>query len=920
MTSLSWLHFSDLHCGMPEQGILWANIEKKLFEDLKKLREYCGPWDIIFMTGDLVHSGREFDKFTERFNRLYKFLKEELGSDPVLLPVPGNHDLYRPDEKLPEARVLKSWDEDEGVQNEFWQISENRYRELIEKSFSEYTKWYSNPSLSHTPSQMKQGCLPGEFSATIEKNGIKLGIVGLNTSFLQLSAGDYEGKLALHPSQLTAVCGEQVNDWVERHHLCFLLTHHPPQWLGEKARRYLNEEIAVPGRFAMHFFGHMHGTKYSKITVGGSESKRYWQENSLFGLKYFKRNGDEMERIHGYAAGRLVFNVNENTGELRFWPRKAELHDAGYWHIVEDSSITLNDDHGTKPEIIGLNPVAGSAARSISSLPVYDLMPAAFPLSGRARIIHTCRGSFETDSCGKNAPFKCPALHPDASNPNLTGSKNALCHVPVDEFETLGLSFVWHGSSILGDKEAWVKEAVVCSEVADRQLDVITKYLFRERESRVAPVDPVNDISELLMENLIVIGENKFSNHLFHLLNYKVPWRHTPVRSEILAVNPGNNSSPVFKVKMFFYDCFTNKIDAVHINDLRDSEFDWGIITFLANPFAPGKWILFLVGCSRPGQYLLLNWLRSPESASALSEIADHQKRHGASCDFIQVVVRGKGLVDYPRGTICRQWSPMEAIGDISGGQHLPFFTKSPAHAPDNSRPGDPIADLSLLVKMPDGQHWLEAVKLTLPDSLLGLFEKEQANHQIGLHITLYEFLHTKGYADQGFVNSLIYSTDEDFVSKLSKYFRELPPLNAVIRQTRLTSTSLQVLADVYISSDRLYDVQTRLCRSHDWHDYPGTRMLFYERGATAMDLVLAFCVNAGRKYMNRFNIKSIPKPMHLTLLRFPEETTERQRDDAKSWAGKFERKIWGKAESMRVVLAGAQLFPFGDHRAVDIT
>ncbi len=36
------------------------------------------------------------------------------------------------------------------------------------------------------PEHLKAGILPGDFSATIEKNSAKLGILGLNTSFLQL--------------------------------------------------------------------------------------------------------------------------------------------------------------------------------------------------------------------------------------------------------------------------------------------------------------------------------------------------------------------------------------------------------------------------------------------------------------------------------------------------------------------------------------------------------------------------------------------------------------------------------------------------------------------------------------------------------------------------------------------------------------
>ena len=73
--------------------------------------------------------------------------------------------------------------------------------------------------------------LPGDFASTISKDYMKIGIIGLNSAFLQISDGNFEGKLALHPKQVSAVCGEQYSDWFRKNHINFLLTHHPPSWL-----------------------------------------------------------------------------------------------------------------------------------------------------------------------------------------------------------------------------------------------------------------------------------------------------------------------------------------------------------------------------------------------------------------------------------------------------------------------------------------------------------------------------------------------------------------------------------------------------------------------------------------------------------------------------------------------------------------
>ena len=69
----------------------------------------------------------------------------------------------------------------------------------------------------YLPQNVKSGLLPGDFAVTIEKEGVKLGIVGLNTSFLQLADGNYEGKLALHTQQFHAVCGGNGPAWTQDH-------------------------------------------------------------------------------------------------------------------------------------------------------------------------------------------------------------------------------------------------------------------------------------------------------------------------------------------------------------------------------------------------------------------------------------------------------------------------------------------------------------------------------------------------------------------------------------------------------------------------------------------------------------------------------------------------------------------------------
>ncbi|MCP4698302.1 MAG: metallophosphoesterase, partial [Gammaproteobacteria bacterium] len=263
-----WLHLTDLHHGMREQHWLWPGVREIFFEDLKRLHEKSGPWDLVLFTGDLTQKGsaEEFRKLDEFFERLWKFF-DSLGFNPRLLAVPGNHDLLRPSQKDPAVKLISQWQQQQDIQTEFWENAKSPYRRVVAKAFAKYTAWQERQVF--IPKNLTRGILPGDFSVTIEKAGAKLGVVGLNTSFLQLSGGDYEKKLALHARQFHAACGGDGPDWARQHQACLFLTHHPPAWLDSDSRRHLQAEITAHGRFAVHLCGHMHEAAFRDIAEGG---------------------------------------------------------------------------------------------------------------------------------------------------------------------------------------------------------------------------------------------------------------------------------------------------------------------------------------------------------------------------------------------------------------------------------------------------------------------------------------------------------------------------------------------------------------------------------------------------------------------------------------------------------------------------
>src|SRR5215207_6876344 len=98
MVKFNWLHVTDLHVGMAESAHLWPNIEYKFYEDLEFLiKKEVGPLDAVLFTGDFVQRGdvREYERVDELLQRLWQAFAQ-LKCEPLLLAVPGNHDLVRP--------------------------------------------------------------------------------------------------------------------------------------------------------------------------------------------------------------------------------------------------------------------------------------------------------------------------------------------------------------------------------------------------------------------------------------------------------------------------------------------------------------------------------------------------------------------------------------------------------------------------------------------------------------------------------------------------------------------------------------------------------------------------------------------------------------------------------------------------------
>jgi Calcineurin-like phosphoesterase len=240
---------------------------------------------MVLFSGDLTQSGlpEQFAQLTEILEQIRTHLLR-FQRDPVFLCVPGNHDLVRPSPSSSVVKAMRQWQKQSDVRGLFWSSESNEYRQTVENCFANYRSWWSGLTIPK-PEIFKTGILSGDFSAVADKSGIRVGIIGLNSAFLQLTNDNYEGQLDLDQRQLLAVCNDNPDGWCADVDVALLMTHHGYEWLYKRGKDNFLSEIYPPGRFFSHIHGHLHDPSSINVSTGGAEERRFRQGASLFGLR-----------------------------------------------------------------------------------------------------------------------------------------------------------------------------------------------------------------------------------------------------------------------------------------------------------------------------------------------------------------------------------------------------------------------------------------------------------------------------------------------------------------------------------------------------------------------------------------------------------------------------------------------------------
>ncbi len=330
---IRWLHLSDLHFGcrgQSERHQLNSEFEKSIKQHLSQV----GPPHLVFVTGDIANTGgvasdAEYEEATEFFNELLNWLSSEEGRKPLLVPAPGNHDVTRPDMKKDmdaayKYLVLKQMDDknNQFVQNlkkTLWE-SKNKNASFIKPLFAAYESWFDKhvfPPLreDNQTAGLHRSFFPGDYSFRYEQNGFRLGVVVLNSSWVQFDDDDYNKKLNLPPPQFHAALPDKKKPlrFFDSCDDSLLLMHHPPEWLSPESLKEFNSHIYLPERFAACLHGHLHKGFVSVRSVFGSKERCPIQALSLFGLENYGTSN--VKRMFGYYWGKISKNR-----ELRIWP------------------------------------------------------------------------------------------------------------------------------------------------------------------------------------------------------------------------------------------------------------------------------------------------------------------------------------------------------------------------------------------------------------------------------------------------------------------------------------------------------------------------------------------------------------------------------------------------------------------------
>ena len=311
MTTLSWLHLSDLHSCTPKFSWDAERVTDTLVADLRLLQAEHGlrP-DLLFFTGDAAFGEigtkpeqklrGQFERFATFLNAVCGAFEPEIVLENVFL-VPGNHDVNR--QKVSRADTF--WLDQQKALDPVLSVVKDggfEWQRLAErlKNYGSFLKKYK---LDHLFDDRKRLI----WSTVREVGGLSVGVAGFNSAWSCGRDGE-RGKLWMAGKYQQGVLRPKIKDA----DFSIALMHHPPDWLVEYENPDFGRGLEQDFKFLLH--GHEH---------------RDWVQSTATGYTVLA-GGACYERSDSERNGYNLVQLDLERGKGEVWLRRYESTGGGW--------------------------------------------------------------------------------------------------------------------------------------------------------------------------------------------------------------------------------------------------------------------------------------------------------------------------------------------------------------------------------------------------------------------------------------------------------------------------------------------------------------------------------------------------------------------------------------------------------------
>ncbi|HEX3763396.1 MAG TPA: metallophosphoesterase [Kofleriaceae bacterium] len=194
---IGWLHLGSLFLDRQGGPTTSSEVRELLEHDLRRIHAVSGPWDLVAICGNITQNGdvAEFNRAGQVLEWLWTVL-HSLDSDPSLVVVPD-----QADRGVREPLPAYIGDERDVVQRG---MTDEPTR--VTDQLAEFTRFSARQRDHLRQGHVWPGMGFGDSSLRIDRNGLRVGVLGLDTSIVLGHLG----------ARLVAACGADPAEWTRR--------------------------------------------------------------------------------------------------------------------------------------------------------------------------------------------------------------------------------------------------------------------------------------------------------------------------------------------------------------------------------------------------------------------------------------------------------------------------------------------------------------------------------------------------------------------------------------------------------------------------------------------------------------------------------------------------------------------------------